>query len=65
MLEYDEYRLRLQGLEKAIDIICPIPSIGVEAYFIYLDDNGEVKTSKHGEYGVWVEEFPNLFYENN
>ena len=55
----------LVGLEKAIDIICPIPSIGVEAYFIYLDDNGEVKTSKYGEYGVWVEEFPNLFYENN
>lgn len=55
----------LVGLEKAIQIVSPIPSIGVEAYFIYLDDNGEVKTSKHGEYGVWVEEFPNLFYENN
>ncbi len=54
----------LVGLEKAIDIICPIPSIGVEAYFIYLDDNGEVKTSKHGEYGTWVEEFPNFLYEN-
>ena len=54
----------LVGLEKAIDIICPIPSIGVEAYFIYLDENGEVKTSKHGEYGVWVEEFPNFLYEN-
>ena len=53
------------GLEKAIEIVSPIPSIGIEAYFIYLDDNGEVKTSKHGEYGVWVEEFPNLFYENN
>lgn len=53
------------GLEKAIEIVSPIPSIGVEAYFIYLDDNGEVKTSKYGEYGVWVEEFPNLFYENN
>ena len=54
----------LVGLEKAIDIICPIPSIGIEAYFIYLDDNGEVKTSKHGEYGAWVEEFPNFLYEN-
>ena len=53
------------GLEKAIEIVSPIPSIGIEAYFIYLDDNEEVKTSKHGEYGVWVEEFPNLFYENN
>ena len=55
----------LVGLEKAIDIICPIPSIGIEAYFIYLDEKGEVKTYKCGEYGVWMEEFPNLFYENN
>ena len=54
----------LVGLEKAIDIICPIPSIGIEAYFIYLDEKGEVKTYKCGEYGVWMEEFPNLFYEN-
>ena len=53
------------GLEKAIEIVSPIPSIGIEAYFIYLDEKGEVKTSKYGEYGVWVEEFPNLFYENN
>ncbi len=30
------------GLEKAMDIL--EPSIGVEAYFIYLDEKGEVKT---------------------
>ena len=53
------------GLEQAIEIVSPSPSIGIEAYFIYLDEKGEVKTSKYGEYGVWVEEFPNLFYENN
>ena len=34
----------LVGLEKAMGAICPMESrIGVEAYFIYLDENGEVK----------------------
>ena len=37
------------GLEKAIEII-ESSDCSVDAYFIYLDDNGEVKVSEHG---VW------------
>ena len=46
------------GLEKAIEIF--EPSIGVEAYFIYLDEKGEVKTYKCGEYEWVILESPDL-----
>ena len=45
------------GLEKAIEIF--EPSIGVEAYFIYLDEKGEVKTYKCGGYEWVIYESPN------
>ena len=46
------------GLEKAIEII-ESSDYSVDAYFIYLDDNGEVKTSEHG---VWWEELPDFLF---
>ena len=47
------------GLDKAIELF--EPSKGSEVYLIYLDDNGDVKVSKYGEYGVWIDEFPAFF----
>ena len=47
----------LVGIDKAKEIL--ETQDNVKAYFIYLDNDGEVKTSEHG---VWWEELPDFLF---